>query len=294
MRRIVLLSARPPFQWIVYRKLSPMIDRILTRAIQIPGFRSLWQRFPFGSVATRVRYGIFDRPHYAYGVYCAADLAKRLGLEAISVIEFGVAGGRGLIALENIARIVAREIGIQIHVVGFDSGQGMPKPLDYRDLPHVWNVGYYQMDVRVLRAALSPSTELVLGPIEETVAVWLPKASVGFIAFDLDYYSSTKSAFRLFERESSNFCLPRVYCYFDDLMWPEHACHNEYIGELSAIREFNQDRDDKKICPIHMLRHMRIHEESWNEMMYVFHDFKHPLYCKNLTPAGERHRQLPL
>jgi hypothetical protein len=271
-----------------------MIDRILARATQIPGVRSLWRRFPVGSLDMRVRYGVFDRPHYAYGVYFAADLAKRLGLRAISVIEFGVAGGQGLLALERIADMVAKQLAIEIYVVGFDSGLGMPAPVDYRDVPHVWDTGFYKMDVPKLRAVLAPSTELVLGPIEETVPVWVPRASIGFVAFDLDYYSSTKSAFRLFQRESAGMCLPRVYCYFDDLMWPEHACHNDYIGELCAIREFNQEESDKKICPIHMLRHIRVHASPWNEMMYVFHDFRHPLYCQNLTAAGERYRQHPL
>ena len=271
-----------------------MIDGIIPYVTRIPGVRRLWGRFPFGSLATRVRYGVFDRPHYAYGVYFAADLAKRLGLHAISVIEFGVAGGRGLLALEKIAGIVAGQLGIQIHAVGFDSGLGMPDPVDYRDLPHVWAAGFYRMDEPRLRAILSPSTELILGPIEETVPAWVPKASVGFVAFDLDYYTSTKQAFRLFHRESIGTCLPRVYCYFDDLMWPERACHNEYTGELCAIREFNQEQSGKKICPIHMLRHMRVYQDPWNEQMYVLHDFRHPLYCRNLTPPGDHYRQHPL
>lgn len=256
--------------------------------------RSLWRRFPVGSVKTRVRFGVFDRPHYAYGVYCAADLASRLGLDAISVIEFGVAGGRGLVALENTAGEIGRQLGIRIHVVGFDSGQGMPKPADYRDLPHVWDQGFYQMDVPKLQARLSPSTDLVLGPIDATVPAWTPKAAIGFVAFDLDYYSSTKNALQLFERAGAAHRLPRVYCYFDDLLWPEHACHNEYTGELCAIREFNEEHKDKKICPIHLLRYTRPYHDAWNEQMYVLHDFNHPLYCRNLTPRGEDARQHPL
>src|ERR1700730_9430150 len=97
-------------------------DRVLARLTTIPGILSLWCRFPLGSVDTRVRYGIFDRPHYAYGVYSAADLAKRLGLNAISVIEMGVAGGKGLLALEGIAKMVGADFGVRIHVTGFDSG----------------------------------------------------------------------------------------------------------------------------------------------------------------------------
>jgi hypothetical protein len=269
-------------------------DRILTRLTQIPGTRSLWGRFPFGSLDTRVRYGIFDRPHYAWGVYAAADLAKRLGLNAISAIELGVAGGRGLLALERIAKAVGAHTGIRIHVTGFDSGQGMPAPADYRDLPHIWNKGFYKMDVSSLRAKLSPDTELILGDIEATIPAWVPKGPIGFVAFDLDYYSSTKTALRLFENDDTNTRLPRTYCYFDDLMWPEHACHNEYLGELCAIREFNAEHEYKKLCPIHMFRHTRVHQEPWNEQIYVLHDFKHPLYVKNITPSGAWHTELPL
>lgn len=269
-------------------------DRILARLTQIPGTRSLWSRFPLGSVETRVRYGIFERPHYAYGVYSAADLAQRLGLGTIAVVEFGVAGGRGLLALERTAEIVGKHFGIEINVAGFDTGQGMPAPTDYRDLPHVWGEGFYKMDVLKLKEKLAPSTELILGDIEETVSSWSPKGSIGFIAFDLDYYTSTKKAFRLFENARSHPRLPRTYCYFDDMVWPEHACHNDYVGELCAIREFNEEHEHIKLCPIHMLCQTRVHRSAWNEQMYVMHDFRHPLYCRNITPGDEIRTQMPL
>lgn len=259
--------------------------------MRFPGARSLWRRFPFGSAEVRVQYGIFSRPHYAFGVYSAADLATRLGLSAISVVELGVAGGAGLVALQEIAELLENYFDIDIYVAGFDSGQGMPPPTDYRDLPHVWGTGFYNMDVAKLKAKLSSRTELVLGHINKTISSWKPKAPIGFIAFDLDYYNSTKSAIRLFESCS---CLPRTYCYFDDIIWPETACHNEYVGELCAIREFNEQHEYKKICPLHMLRAMRAMPSPWNEQIYVFHDFKHPLYCKNLTPTGDRYTQIPL
>ena len=132
-----------------------MLERLLTRVTSIPGVRSLWVRYPVGPVDTRVRFGIWTMPQYAYGVYYAAEQASRLGLSAISVMEFGVAGGRGLLALEDIARNVARHIGIQIQVFGFDTGEGMPAAVDYRDLPHVWERGYYKMDVEKLKKRLS-------------------------------------------------------------------------------------------------------------------------------------------
>jgi hypothetical protein len=272
-----------------------LADRILTRVAQIPGMRSLWTRFPVGSVETRVRFGIWKRPHYAYGVYAAADLARRLHIPEISVAEFGVAGGQGLLALENIAQQVGSALGIDISVLGFDTGEGMPDPIDYRDLPHVWGKGFYTMDQEKLRAQLVRA-RLVLGDVGETVPSILAEARLpplGFIAFDLDYYSSTKKAFRIFESEHRMY-LPRVYCYFDDIVWPETACHNDYVGELCAIREFNLEHPRQKLCPIHMLRRIRPIPAAWNEQIYILHHFQHPLYGVNVTPEGEQYTQIPL
>jgi len=271
-------------------------EKVLSRLTKLPGARALWYRFPAGSVDLRVRYGIFSHPHYAYGVHAAAESAKRLGLPAITVIEFGVAGGRGLTAMANIAAEVGKAAGIQIRVTGFDSGKGMPEASDYRDLPHVWEKGFFEMDEALLRSVLPPGTELVLGQVGDTVPQWMSKkpAPIGFVAFDLDYYSSTKNAFGIFEDPDPALRLPRVHCYFDDTIWPEHACHNEFTGELLAIREFNEQHESRKICPIHLLRHTQIHPASWNDQMYAHHDFAHPLYCRNVTSEGDRHRQLRL
>jgi hypothetical protein len=271
-------------------------DRIIKRVTQIPGARSFWRRFPFGPLDVRVKYGISARPSYAYGVYAAADLARKLRLPGISVLELGVAGGRGLLALEEISAEISRQMGVQISVHGFDSGSGMPSPVDYRDLPHIWEQGFYRMDEGSLRATLHDA-KLHIGPVADTIPEFLREGAfppIGFVSFDLDYYSSTKQSFRLFEGAEAT-RLPRVFCYFDDIMWPEAACHNPYVGELCAIREFNLENDGRKaITPINMLRHMMGYEAPWHEQLYVAHDFAHPLYCKNITPAGVEHTQKPL
>src|SRR5580698_8172310 len=101
---------------------------------QLPGFRRLWNKYPLGSIDTRIEFGIWPRPHYAYGVYQAADLAKRLKLPAVSVVEFGVAGGRGLLELERLAEVIGPHFGVRISVIGFDNATGLPTPTDYRDL----------------------------------------------------------------------------------------------------------------------------------------------------------------
>src|SRR3979490_2955462 len=127
---------------------------LLRQLTRIPGARGLWRRYPVGSVPDRVRFGIWDRPHYAYGVNFAANLAKNLGLKAISVIEFGVAGGRGLLALEDAAERIGNHYGVDIRIWGFDAAVGMPRPADYRDLAHVWGEGDYVMDVEALKSRL--------------------------------------------------------------------------------------------------------------------------------------------
>ncbi len=260
----------------------------------MPEVVSLWRRVPIGSVAVRTRFGAWQRPHYAYGVFHAAQQAKLLGLPGIAVIEFGVAGGNGLINLQNIARETAGYFGLNISVWGFDSGEGMPNASDYRDLPHVWGGGFYRMEESKLRGHLDPGTRLVLGDVKDTVAS-LRNASepIGFVSFDLDYYTSTKAALTVFDLPQSS-RLPRVYSYFDDTIWPEYACHNPWTGELRAIREFNEEHDEVKLCQLHLLRWMRPHAESWNEQIYVLHDFQHPLYSENLMLKRGDPSQKPL
>ena len=74
------------------------------------------------------------------------------------------------------------------------------------------------------RPRLSPATKLVLGNVDETTEQFArpTRSPIGFIAFDMDYYSSTVQSFRIFAAGPES-RLPRVYCYFDDLVWPEEA-----------------------------------------------------------------------
>lgn len=268
----------------------PMLGH-LTR---IWGFRRLWRALGVGSVPLRTEFDIWNRPHYAFGVYTAASLARMLGRESVSVIEFGVAGGNGLLALEDLARRVEAHLGVRIAVYGFDGGVGMPRPRDYRDLPHIWGEGFYRMDADRLRARLR-SAKLVLGDVSQTVPAWLESLAdpVGFIAFDLDYYSSTKAAFAVFDGEPET-RLPRVFCYFDDIIHSERACANEYVGELCAIREYNQEHELRKIAKFPHLNWIRRHAARWNEQIYVHHDFTHPAYTQLITPEGAAFRQIAL
>ena len=91
---------------------------------------------------------------YAWGVVQGLALAKALGHRRVSVIEFGVAGGTDLLALERIAEQAEKIVGIGIDVYGFDTGSDLPEPQAYRDLPYMWEAGSFAMDVDKLRARL--------------------------------------------------------------------------------------------------------------------------------------------
>src|SRR5262245_49184055 len=136
---------------------------MLTHTLAIKLIRKL----QIGSYKQRVLLGAVDRPHYAYCVYNAAVLARKLGYQRISVLEFGVAGGNGLINLEYHAQEVSRLLSIDVDIYGFDTGEGLPEPVDHRDLPYHWKKGFYRMDVPKLKSKLKKAT-LVLGCIENT------------------------------------------------------------------------------------------------------------------------------
>ncbi|MEP9380453.1 hypothetical protein ABLE91_27410 [Aquabacter sp. CN5-332] len=254
--------------------------------------RAIDRRFNVLSYQRKLDYLTVERPFYGVGLLQAALLAKKLGKKTISAIEFGVAGGNGLVALEQHAEAVKAETGVAVTVYGFDTGTGMPPPQDYRDMPYVFQQGYFEMDVPALRARLT-SAQLVLGDVAQTLRDFADRddvAPVGFISFDLDYYSSTVAALKIFDMDHHRL-LPRVICYFDDTVGPVDEAYNEFTGELLAIKEFNAASEAMKIAPVNGLRFYGDHiPQWWHEQILVAHLFGHPEYC---TPINT-HTQLPL
>jgi hypothetical protein len=194
-------------------------------------------------------------------------------------MEFGVAGGAGLIALESSARAISELSDVSVDVFGFDTGAGMPGPVDVRDQPNMWYRGQFPMDEEKLSSHLM-TAKLYLGPVKDTLSRFLDgrPPPIAFAAFDMDLYSSTRDALRIFETDDT--CLlPRVFSYFDDILG--HS-YNDFCGERLAISEFNSNHPNIKLCPIYGLRYFiprtAYADYAWPEGMYIAHVFDHKRY----------------
>jgi hypothetical protein len=244
---------------------------MLRRLLQEPPFRLLGKiacRYLPLSLASKVYWESLERAPYAFGLWHAARRAEQLQVKEITAIEFGVANGRGLLAMQRHARAIERETGIGIWVFGFDLGSGLPETNDPRDHVDMWKSGDYAMDPTRLQAQLSARTALVLGDVAKTVPTFAPRGPIGFIAFDLDLYSSTMHAFRIFEKP----ILPHTPVYFDDVILPFNHC---FAGELLAIDDFNRRSENIKIDRWHGIKLLTAFSDSqWAEQMYTAHDLR--------------------
>ena len=218
------------------------------------------------------------RPAYIWGVLQGVALAKVLRYPRVSVIEFGVAGGAGLLSLERIAELVEEMVNIKIEVHGFDSGKGLPVFKDYRDMPYLSAEGFFPMEKEKLLERLNRA-QLHMGLVELTVPEFLqgPVAPVAFISFDLDMYTSTRQALSLLNGDPDRL-LPRIPCFFDDTMG---YCANDYAGERLAIAEFNAEHSMRKLCPHYGLKFFvpgEHRDAMWPNQMYFAHLLEHPSY----------------
>lgn len=244
-------------------------------------------RLPFGM---RVELGLIARADYARCMWRGALWAKELGLDRISAIEFGVAGGNGLVALEEVAGEIEAQLSVSYDIYGFDTGVGLPAPVDHRDMPYRWSEGFFRMDRAALEAKLTRA-RLVLGSVEVTVPGFIESvqpAPIATLLFDLDYYSSTAAALSILDGPSEAF-LPRLPCYFDDI-----DVSSRYAGVLLAIEEFNLAHPNRKIVcaygtPSRVIPGMGS-LVARPSRIFECHDFGHPRYSERLIEDD----QLPL
>ena len=250
---------------------------LLARIAQEPPFRMLSyylvKRFA-RSIQTINQWGAVDRPNYLVGVLAAAELAKSDGIKEISVIEFGVAGGSGLVALQSYANLVEEHTGVAIKVFGFDTGEGLPELCnDFRDHPDQWRVNDYKMDIPRLKSRLATRTSLILGNIADTVPAFVSAEHppVGFISCDVDLYSSSRDVLKIFSLPAKRM-LRRAFIYFDDLNF---IFNHRFAGEWLAIDEFNRENAHAKIDVWHGIRKNRVfQDEPWLDNMFIAHDLE--------------------
>ena len=163
-------------------------------------FKALYGVLPV-SASTRSLWDVSARPNYLAGVLLAAQQARSEGLKEISVIEFGVAGGNGLVVLQAEAEAVERETGVSIRVFGFDNGPaGLPSFIgDHRDHPDEWQPGDFPMDEPLCSPGSGAARARPRERLGDRSCVLRRPGvpPVGFVAFDLDLYSSTIHALRL-------------------------------------------------------------------------------------------------
>ena len=146
-----------------------------------------------------------------------------------------MAGGNGLICCEWHARAIGKIFGLDIEVYGFDSGRGLPPPLDHRDLPHIFGPNYYAMDDQALLRERLNGAHLVIGDIRETAASFLDQfqpAPIGVMLIDVDSYHSAL-AVRNFNAASQFIKIaPETVC-----IPPNESLDRDYNSFLYRLKE---------------------------------------------------------
>ena len=252
--------------------------RIFEGPISISFFRFIGYSKPYRVAVIRALPIIFKkfRPHYHSIIYESTQTALKLNLKKISLIEFGIAGGNGLLSIEKYCKKLSEKYKIEYEIYGFDFGDssGLNFSKNPKDLPYYWSEGQFKMNYNKLKTKIKNS-KLVLGDVSDSVKNFTQKynpAPIGAIFFDLDYYTSTINALEIFKC-SDDFILPRVICYFDDLQ----PNVNNFNGELAAINEFNKNNEEMKIVKDYGTS-LNYYYGPWNEEVFILHKFNHKDY----------------
>jgi hypothetical protein len=259
------------------------VNRTLHNFICEPPLRLLIKAALTNAIARRCAFewaALFDAvryPSYALGLQTACQYAHLAGKRGFTAIEFGVAGGNGLVELSRYAARLSQRTALKIKVVGFDAGSGLPTTLDRRDAPWLWNPGDFPSDINQLRLTLPREVELVVGRIQDTLPAWMeekPELPIGFVSVDVDLYSSTVAICEAMGSAEVSCLLPFVSFYFDDAL---HYLVPRCTGELAAVSEFNSRHPERQFDRDDWLAEFRpFGERLWLKRMYSLCCFDHP------------------
>jgi len=229
-----------------------------------------------GSWDSRALFDALPYSHYATGLQVAARYASTFGVREITAIEFGVAGGNGLVALADHAQQIRRQTGITVDVVGFDTGAGLPPVEDWRDAPWLYNPGDYPGDASALKKRLAGRAALILGDVSKTFPEWLSRGNrpVGFVSLDVDYYSSTVGILNALASCDAEVLLPIASVYLDDILcFGVPRC----AGELAAVAEFNKNNLSRQFDRADWVGEYRPYKEAlWLKRLFDLYCFDHP------------------
>ncbi len=230
-----------------------------------------------------IKNGVLPRPNYALGILMAAHQAKELNYKKISVIELGCWNFEGLIDIENYIDDIKKFIDIDFNVYGFELGSGhIKEEIDPRNRLYELSGGDYTFIKKENLKKLKFS-KLVLGDVKETVPKFLEEkhldeAPLGFIIFDLGFYTSAKDALNLLKSKSNRY-LPRTTIYSDNNYF---VLENE--ADKLAFKEFNNE-GGKTISPIgELAEQLSLSWKKWiflGKRMFILSDLKHEKYNVN-------------
>lgn len=207
----------------------------------------------------------FNRLSYSLGLLHSVYQAKVCDINHITVVELGVANGNGLESIIKTAQFLEKQFDIKFNVVGFDLETGLPHPKDFRDHPEIWQSGQFQ--AREISEFCKNNSNIVFGDLADTLPSWCNtfQGTLGWVSVDVDFYSSTKSAWPLFKMDPERY-LPATPMHVDDIN--VDLLYNPWCGEGLALKEFNDCHNYRKI-----------EEKSriWNiENFHVLHVLDHP------------------
>jgi hypothetical protein len=109
------------------------------------------------------------------------------------------------------------------------------------------------------------------------------KPPTGFVACDVDLYSSTRDLLQIFSLPDKRM-LRRVPIYLDDI---DYIFNHRFAGEVLAIEEFNQLNPLVKIDRWRGVKKGRVFvSDPWLDKMFVAHDLEAINKCSIARPPS--------
>jgi len=191
----------------------------------------------------------------------------------------------------SLADAIRAETGVELRIVGFDAGAGLPVIEGFRDHPELWSVGDFSMtNKEELERRVAGRAELIFGDIKDTVDAFVStledSAPLGFVSIDVDIYSGTRSALRCLLGRPELY-VPAVSIYCDDVQF---FFANRWCGELrrsrSSTRRTRCGRSTRTVA----CRRKASGDQAWHRAMFVCHVLDHDLRTRPRPEPASRSR----